>query len=93
MGMTTKLTVTDIQEINKIYNEGNTLAYLGYKYKMNPSSISRYIWKPRRAGKQQVITEEIGQAIHKLRKQGYSYLKIEKLVGVSRSVVWLYLNK
>jgi len=93
MARITKLTVTDIQEINKIYNEGNTLAYLGYRYKMNPSSISRYIWKPRPRGKQRAITEEIGQAIHKLREQGYSYLKIEKSVGVSRSVVWLYLNK
>ena len=92
MGMTTKLTVTDIQEINRLYDDGNTLAYLGHKYKLDPSSISRYIWNPRRRGQPNIINEEIGQAIHLLRNELHSVPRIAKIMGISESVVGNYLR-
>ena len=52
-----KVTVTMIQEMNKLYDTGYNMQMLGEKYGINKRTVCNYIWKPRRRGEVMEIRE------------------------------------
>ena len=46
------ITVKSIQEINKLYDGGATLREVGKEYGISYKTVAKYIWKPRKTGRQ-----------------------------------------
>ena len=45
-----KVTVKIVQEINKLYDSGQTLRQLGTLFGLDKHTISNYVWHPRPRG-------------------------------------------
>jgi transposase len=79
-----------IQEINKIYDEDQTMTMkqLAFNYNVSYSTINRYIWNPRPQGG---ITKEIIQEINKLYNAGMIMPTVAEKLDLSLSTVSKYV--
>ena len=50
-----KVTIPIIQELNKLYNEGQTLRQLAVVFKLDKHTVGNYIHKPRENGRRHKI--------------------------------------
>jgi len=80
------------QQFNKLYDTGLKLECIAHAYNLSVSTISLYIWKPRKPGMQRVVTKDIGKQIGLLRCELWRVKDIVGMLQISESTIYKYLR-
>ena len=84
-----------IQNINKLYNTGETMLQIGKTFNLSATTISKYVWNARPQGNGSPtalkVTTKIIQEINRIYNQGYDMVMVSEKVGFSKSTVSNYV--
>ena len=82
-----------IQDFNNDYDKGLLMQEVADKYYVSLSTVFRYIWHPRKAGKELRVTPSIAKTIIKMREDGYRVKEIMKATNMCESLIYNCLKK
>jgi len=92
-----KVTIPITQEINKLYDAGESINQIAIKLNLSDVTIYNYVWKPRihisKRFENIEVKNKIVQEINELYNKGFEMIPIAKKLKVSYSTVQKYVLK